>query len=129
MARTRKSLPEGLRIVIDDLTFVLKMVKMGRVNEDRMDDLTRCIWRMREEAPLRNTEQEMVRAYLEAHEAENRAADALAAHFMPLARAVTTEKEARDLIYRVPGCAVLKAFMMDHFCRVSKVIPIPERKA
>ncbi len=127
MARTRKSLPEAMRIVIGDLTWVLSQAKKGRAGEQEIEDLSRCIWRIRGMTPVTSDEENVVRRYREAREAERKASDELGAFFMPLVKAATTEKEARALFDRMPNDPCLKAFAMDHFCYRSKVIPLKDR--
>ncbi len=126
MARTRKTLPEAFRIVIDDLTFVLNQVKGGRAGDNEINELVRCIWRIRQGNPPQTTEEELVRTFREADEAYRRASEAVGAFFWPLAKECKTEEEARALISRCPS-PVDRANLAHYFMREVKLIPIPER--
>jgi len=110
-----------------ELEWVATRLREGRAGEQEIESLVNAISVIRNTTPPKGTEEEIAARYIAAKQAETLAAGEIAAHFWPLVKAATTEAEARAIMNRVPGGAVEKAFFMDHFVFVSKVIPKVER--
>lgn len=106
-----------------ELEFVAEQLRAGRFGEEEIRTLRNVIVRMRGDVQVSGTEAEVVARFNAAKTEEELAAADIGSFFWPLIKAATTEKEARALMARMPGDAVLKAFAMDHFVFVSKVIP------
>lgn len=105
-----------------ELEWVAGRLRAGRAGEQEIESLVNVISIIRSQTTPTNSEEEIVSRYLVAKTAETVAVSELAAYFWPLVKAATTEAEARDILNRVPG-VVEKAFFIDHFVYVSKVIP------
>lgn len=110
-----------------ELEWVARRIRDGRAGEQEIEALVNTISVIRTHTQPKGTEQEIAARYLAAKHAETIAAGEVAAHFWPLVKAATTEAEAHDIMRRAPGGCVEKAFFMDHFVFVSKVIPRKEK--
>jgi hypothetical protein len=108
---------------VTNLEHVVAMIRAGLAGESEINDLVRATATLRAATPPKDTEAKIVARYVAAREEETIAAAEIAAHFWPLVKAATTEAEGRDILNRVPGGAVEKAFFVDHLVYVSKVIP------
>ncbi len=105
-----------------ELEWVAERLRAGRAGEQEIESLLNVVNTIRGFTTPSSTEEVVVARFLAARDAEKVAATEMSAFFWPLVRECKTETEARDLMHRVPN-AVDKAFMMDHFVYVSKVIP------
>lgn len=105
-----------------ELEWVASRLRAGRAGEQEIEALVNTICTIRQATPATSTEAEINREYIAAKQAESIAAEKIGVHYWPLVKACATEQEARDLLNRVPSC-VEKAFFIDYFHNVSKVIP------
>jgi hypothetical protein len=113
---------ERIEYFANELEWVAKRLREGRAGDSEIDSLVTVMTLIRNTTPPPGAEEEINARYKAAKKEETLAAADVAAFYWPLVKEAKTEAEARAILLRVPDC-VEKAFFMDHFVYVSKVIP------